>query len=79
MQRRNVNEDAEHVEHEDANVHHVDPSTPEIDWRWLDFNDNLVQDVTLEADVGACVPAYIGFSLYHTHISFRWMRIIDLW
>ncbi|XP_068485233.1 protein MAIN-LIKE 1-like [Phaseolus vulgaris] len=47
-----------------------DPSTSEIDHRWLDFNVNLVQGVVLAADVGTCVPAYLEWfrSISHPYI-----------
>ena len=47
-----------------------DPSTFEIDHRWLDFNANLVQGVVLATDVGTCVPAYLEWfrSISHPYI-----------
>ncbi|XP_068474578.1 protein MAIN-LIKE 1-like [Phaseolus vulgaris] len=51
-------------------VHHGDPSTSDIDHRWLDYNANLVQGVVLAADVGTCVPAYLEWfrSISHPYI-----------
>jgi len=47
-----------------------DPSTSEIDHRWLDFNANLVQGAVLATDVGTCVPAYLEWfqSISHPYI-----------
>ncbi|XP_068485021.1 protein MAIN-LIKE 2-like [Phaseolus vulgaris] len=47
-----------------------DPSTSEIDHRWLDFNANLVQGAVLATDVGTCVSAYLEWfqSISHPYI-----------
>jgi len=53
-----------------ATVIDGDPSTTELDQRWLHFNDYVVQDVALATDVGACIPEYLEWfrSVSHPYI-----------